>query len=97
MRLAVTHFACVAAAAVTSDGAAPEVDCSARFRECLREPGDAASRRLTSTALDDTSIRTAVQLWFSNQNAAEEKYGDISTWETGAVTNMSYLFCAGRQ
>jgi len=73
-----------AAARLTSDGAAPEVDRSARLRECLRElegGGDdrAATRRLT-TALDDTSIRTAVQLWFSDRNAAEEKYGDISTW-----------------
>ena len=42
-------LACAAAARVT------EVDCSARFRECLREPGDdAPTRRLTSTTLDDT-------------------------------------------
>lgn len=85
MRLVlISTLACAAAAAVTSDGAAPEVDRSARLRECLRElegGGDdrAATRRLT-TALDDTSIRTAVQLWFSDRNAAEEKYGDISTW-----------------
>ena len=41
MRLAVlalavlAKLACAAAAAVTSDGAAPEVDRSARLRECL--------------------------------------------------------------
>ena len=74
MRLAVISFlACAAAAArVTSD--APEVD-SARLRACLRElDGDhAPTRRLRSKGLDDTSIRTAVQLWFSDQDAAEEK------------------------
>ena len=81
MRLAVVSFACAAAAAVTSDGAAaPEVDLSARLLACLRElDGDhAPTRRLRSNDLDDTSIRTAVQLWFSDKNAAEAKYGDIS-------------------
>jgi len=42
----------------------------------------------------DESIRTAVTAWFSNATAAEATYGHISTWETGGVTDMSYLFCA---
>lgn len=37
-------LACAAAARVT------EVDCSARFRECLREPGDDAHRDHLSQA-----------------------------------------------
>ena len=84
MRLVlISTLACAAATAVTSDGAAPEVDRSARLRECLRElegGGDdhAATRRLTSKHLDDTSIRTAVQLWFSDQDAAEVTYGSMS-------------------
>ena len=52
-----------------------------------------AGRRL-GEAMDDTTIRTAVDLWFSNRAAAMATYGHVSTWETRGVTNMSYLFCA---
>ena len=45
-------------------------------------------------ALDNDSIKTAVALWLSDSAAAEAAYGHISTWETGGVTDMSYLFCA---
>ena len=44
--------------------------------------------------MDDSSIRTAIDAWLSNPAAAESTYGHISTWETGGVTDMSYLFCA---
>ena len=44
-------------------------------------------------ALDNDSIKTAVALWLSDSTAAEAAYGHISTWETGGVTDMSYLFC----
>ena len=45
-------------------------------------------------ALDGSTIRTAVAAWLANATAAEATYGHISTWETGGVTDMSYLFCA---
>ena len=45
-------------------------------------------------ALDDKTIRVAVRAWFDNRAAAEAEYGHISTWETGGVTDMSWLFCA---
>ena len=48
---------------------------------------------VASTPLDDSTIRTAVAAWFSDATAAEAAYGHISTWETGGVTDMSYLFC----
>ena len=38
-------------------------------------------------------IRVAVAAWFSDATAAEAAYGHISTWETGGVTDMSFLFC----
>ena len=41
---------------------------------------------------DDIKIRVAVDLWFSNQYHAEYCYGDISTWDTSNVTDMSELF-----
>ena len=44
-------------------------------------------------ALDNDSIKTAVALWLSDRGAAEAAYGHISTWETGGVTDMSWLFC----
>ena len=45
-------------------------------------------------ALDDSTIRTAVAAWLADPTAAEATYGHISTWETGGVTDMDYLFCA---
>ena len=53
-----------------------------------------APRRLTGYAMDDSNIYTAVAAWLSDSAAAEVTYGHISTWETGGVTNMRYLFCA---
>ena len=44
--------------------------------------------------MTDSTIRTARDEWLSNSAAAEATYGHISTWETGGVTDMSYLFCA---
>jgi len=44
--------------------------------------------------LDNDSIKTAVAAWLSDSAAAEVTYGHISTWETGNVTDMDYLFCA---
>ena len=49
---------------------------------------------VAGSALDTDSIRTAVTLWLSDSAAAEAAYGHISTWETGAVTDMSCLFVA---
>ena len=39
-------------------------------------------------ALDDTTIRTAVEAWLSDSAAAEAAYGHISTWDTSGVTDM---------
>ena len=43
---------------------------------------------------DDITIRQAVALWFSDRATAMATYGNISTWETGNVTDMDELFCA---
>ena len=45
---------------------------------------------LAGFAMDDSNIHTAVAAWLSGDTAT---YGHISTWETGGVTDMSYLFC----
>jgi surface protein len=44
--------------------------------------------------MDDTTIRTAVRAWLSDSAAAEATYGHISTWKTGGVKDMSWLFSA---
>ena len=49
---------------------------------------------ITGFAIDDASIRPAVALWLSDRAAAISTYGDISTWETSGVTDMSSLFSA---
>ena len=45
-----------------------------------------------SSALDDTSIHTAVDAWLADPTAAEATYGHISMWETSGVTDMTDLF-----
>ena len=51
-------------------------------------------RALTGYVMDDITIRTAVTAWFDDRSGAEATYGHISAWETGGVTDMSWLFCA---
>ena len=46
----------------------------------------------SQTALTDTNIHAAVDLWVSDQSAAEFTYGHISNWDTSNVTNMFGLF-----
>jgi surface protein len=42
--------------------------------------------------MSDTTIRTAVMTWLYDRAAAEATYGHISTWKTGRVTDMAWLF-----
>ena len=56
-------------------------------------PAKASRRKLTGYVMDDGTIRTAVSAWLSDSAAAEATYGQISTWETSGVTDMSSLFC----
>ena len=41
----------------------------------------------------NSTIRTAVAAWLADATAAQATYGHISTWATGGVTDMAYLFC----
>ena len=41
---------------------------------------------------DNKTLRKAVELWLINKEKAFVKYGDINTWNTSNVTDMSYLF-----
>ena len=59
-----------------------------------RAPTTTPAPTVTPLVADDTTIRTAVAAWLSNPTAAEATYGHISTWGTGGVTDMSYLFCS---
>jgi surface protein len=42
--------------------------------------------------LDDTSLRVAVDLWFSDRATAIESYGPIGDWDVSSVSNMERLF-----
>ena len=50
------------------------------------------ARRKLGYVITDSNIRAAVSAWLSNSASAESTYGHISTWATGAVTDMSNLF-----
>jgi surface protein len=45
-----------------------------------------------NNVMDDSNIKTAVRAWLSHSASAEAKYGHISTWATGGVTDLSRLF-----
>ena len=53
------------------------------------------TRRKLGYVMTDGNIKTAVTAWFDDATAAEATYGHISTWATGDVTDMSFLFCSG--
>ena len=37
-------------------------------------------------------LKTAVDEWMDNSTSANYTYGEINTWDTSLITNMSYLF-----
>merc|ERR1712151_176851 len=43
-------------------------------------------------ALDDSNIKTAVNLWFDDRSTAESIYDKIKCWNVSMVTNMHDLF-----
>ena len=45
-----------------------------------------------NTLITDKNIRTAIQLWLTDESSARKEYGDISHWDTSEVTNMSGIF-----
>ena len=55
----------------------------------VENSGDCTS---TGNVMANGKIRIAVARWLSDSAAAEATYGHISTWETGAVTDMEELF-----
>ena len=42
--------------------------------------------------MTDDTLEAAVDLWCTDEDRAMDMYGDISTWDTGEVTNMFGLF-----
>ncbi len=55
-------------------------------------PGGGGGGGNPNFPLDNTSIVTAKNLWFSDQAAAEAQYGLIGEWNTTDVTNLQFLF-----
>ncbi len=48
--------------------------------------------RSLTTAITDGNIANAINSWISDPTGASASYGDISVWDTSAVTNMDGLF-----
>ena len=46
----------------------------------------------TLEPITDINIKSSVDSWISDKTNTENKYGDISVWDTSNVTNMSNLF-----
>ncbi len=47
----------------------------------------------TYTPLTNTNIKTAAQLWVSNQASAASTYGLVHTWDLSQVTNLEKVWC----
>jgi hypothetical protein len=45
------------------------------------------------TQLTDSNIKTAAQLWVSNQASAASTYGLVHTWDTTQVTSLANVWC----
>ena len=58
-------------------------------RRRLDEAGDCTT---TFTPQDSTELQEAVESYLSDQTKATETFGDISTWNTALVKDMSSLF-----
>ena len=46
----------------------------------------------SQTPITDSNIHSATDLWDSDQAACIDTYGNISNWDTSAVTNMAEVF-----
>ncbi len=58
------------------------------------EPRPREERVLSAyTPLTDSNIRTAAQLWVSNQASATTTYGLVHTWDLSQVTNLATVWC----
>ena len=58
----------------------------------LTESGYVFSSQTTVVVSANEQLRTAVASYLKDEEAAIATYGEISTWETGYVTDMSFLF-----
>jgi surface protein len=44
------------------------------------------------TPADEAELQTAVDAWIADESAALATYGDINTWDTSGITNMTNIF-----
>ncbi|KAH8064191.1 protein kinase [Aureococcus anophagefferens] len=58
----------------------------------LNQPSPQPTQVPTQVPTQAPSIRVAVAAWNSDPSAAAATYGDISTWDTSSVTDMSGMF-----
>ena len=56
------------------------------------DPGNANPTCTGYVFANKAALQTAVNLWISNESSAIATYGQINTWCTGNVTDMSELF-----
>jgi surface protein len=51
----------------------------------------------TYTPLTDSNIKTAAQLWVSNQASATSTYGLVNTWDLSQVTSLANVWCGSSE
>ena len=56
------------------------------------DPGNANPTCTGYVFANKAALQTAVNLWISNESSAITTYGQINTWCTGTITDMSELF-----
>ena len=55
---------------------------------------EVSSATCSGYVMTDSNIYSARDAWLEDPKEAEERFGHISDWCTGEVTDMSYLFCS---
>jgi hypothetical protein len=55
-------------------------------------PLDAPRQLTTYSFASRDELRTAVGAWCANSASATATYGNLETWGTGSISDMSYLF-----
>ena len=62
---------------------------AASFTGCLGSDDDSQIDFQPETRVE---LKTAVDEWIADSDSAKSTYGEISTWDTSLITNMSQLF-----
>ena len=63
-----------------------------KFKDSKYETVDDVDSEFRVVFADREALDNAITAWMANETSATETYGDINTWDVGAITDFSRLF-----